>query len=87
MENDNQILEALLGVYKNSPRELKAWHALGAQHLTDTGSSQAWSSPVFWKMHCRPTFFRNFSLLSLSRAHGTWTASYNIPASLSASEN
>lgn len=41
MENDNQILEALLGVYKNSPRELKAWHALGAQHLTDTGSSQS----------------------------------------------
>lgn len=40
MENDKQILEALLGVYKNSPRELKSWQALGAQHLTETGSSQ-----------------------------------------------
>lgn len=67
IENDNQILGALLGVQKNSLRESEAWHALAAQWEFAgldrfqglENARQSSLSPVI-----------NY-LLSISRVHGT----------------
>lgn len=53
MENDNQILEALLGVQKNSLRELEAWHALTAQWEC-TGSDRFQGSGKCTAEHLSP---------------------------------